>query len=162
MNKKKETPLIAAILTKKESLIKLILKVPEINVNIYSQQQQSEQENIEEHKKQDEQTKKIKKRFEENYEEFKKMGWSPLHLLVKLMEKIDLIEMICKKGANVNVKNKHSITPLHLAVQQGNLSVVSILIRFSADVNAKAFPNLHNKNGWGDVKKKFSFSKKQN
>ena len=153
MNKKKETPLISAILTKQEELIKLILKIPLLNVNLHSQEPPSKNQDVNEGQEMQEDQKKTKnkKRLDENLLEIKKMGWSPLHLLVKLMQKIDLVEMICKKGANVNVTNYLGISPLHLAVQDGNLSIVSLLVRFSADVNSKAFHNLHNQNGWGDT-----------
>lgn len=49
----------------------------------------------------------------------------------------DVIELLLKNGADVNVKNNEQWTPLHAASYFGYLDVVQLLLDRRADVNAK-------------------------
>jgi ankyrin repeat protein len=45
--------------------------------------------------------------------------------------------IICKQGANVNVKDKYGYTPLHFAAEKGHTAVAELLIKAGADFDAK-------------------------
>ena len=47
------------------------------------------------------------------------------------------VKMLLGKGANINVKNKDSISALQIASYMGNLNIVKILMDYDADINAK-------------------------
>ena len=48
-----------------------------------------------------------------------------------------LIVFYLENGADINAKDQHSLTPLHLAAKHGHLSVVEYLVNQKADINAK-------------------------
>jgi len=48
-----------------------------------------------------------------------------------------VIECLLNHNADINAKNDVDSTPLHLAIEDGNLSVVEFLLNHSADLNAK-------------------------
>ena len=48
----------------------------------------------------------------------------------------DLVELLLKHGANANVNNEQSMTPLHFASRDGNIGEVQVLIKYGANVNA--------------------------
>lgn len=54
-------------------------------------------------------------------------------------EDIEQVKDLISRGARVNVKEKYSsgITPLFIAVENGNSAIAEILIRFGAKVNAR-------------------------
>ena len=53
------------------------------------------------------------------------------------MGRFDIIETLVLKGANVNVQDDNSVTPLMKAVEKGDVDTVSFLIRHGADVRLK-------------------------
>lgn len=44
-------------------------------------------------------------------------------------------KLLIAKGANVNVKTKHGVSPLHLAAGANSINVAKILLDNGADVN---------------------------
>lgn len=44
------------------------------------------------------------------------------------------VELLLKKGAEVNLQGDIGLTPLHYAASKGKLDVVKVLIRYGADV----------------------------
>jgi ankyrin repeat protein len=46
--------------------------------------------------------------------------------------------MLIEQGADINAKNKNSLTPLHAAAMAGDRDTVALLINKGADVNAKS------------------------
>jgi cytohesin len=50
---------------------------------------------------------------------------------------VESVEMLLKKGANPNYRDKDGWTPLHAAAQEGNADVAELLIKHGADVNAR-------------------------
>ncbi len=54
-------------------------------------------------------------------------------------EDVDLVRELLVKGANVNEKEESysKITPLFVAVEQGNIEIVKLLLEFGAKVNAR-------------------------
>ena len=53
------------------------------------------------------------------------------------MGRFDIIETLVLKGANVNVQDDNSVTPLMKAVEKGDFDTVAFLIGHGADVNLK-------------------------
>lgn len=49
----------------------------------------------------------------------------------------EVVEYLCQQGANVNIRGMN-IAPIYTAAATGNLSIVKILLRYGADVNAPA------------------------
>nr|WP_255424128.1 ankyrin repeat domain-containing protein [Wolbachia endosymbiont of Pentalonia nigronervosa] len=47
-----------------------------------------------------------------------------------------LLENLLEKGSDVDVKDKHEISPLRYAVAKGNVKVVRILLEYGADIKA--------------------------
>ena len=45
-------------------------------------------------------------------------------------------EMLYRKGANLNDKNKDFLTPLHAAVDKSHYDVIDVLLKLRAKVNA--------------------------
>jgi len=50
---------------------------------------------------------------------------------------IDQVKLLLSKGADVNLRNRMSWTPLHTAIQNRRQAIVELLITKGADVNAK-------------------------
>ena len=50
---------------------------------------------------------------------------------------IDKAKLLIDNGANVNVRDKDGLTPLHIASTTLNMNLVKILVEYGADVNAK-------------------------
>lgn len=57
---------------------------------------------------------------------------------------IEICEFYLKNGSNPNVFDKDGISLLYLGVQKGNLDLVRLLLRYSADPNC-SFPNQSNR-----------------
>ena len=47
-----------------------------------------------------------------------------------------LVEMLYRKGANLNDKNKEFLTPLHCAVDKSHYDVIDVLLKLRSKVNA--------------------------
>jgi ankyrin repeat protein len=48
------------------------------------------------------------------------------------------METLLAKGAEVNARNAHGWTPLHIAAAGGDLAVVALLLKHGADVHAQS------------------------
>lgn len=71
------------------------------------------------------------------------LSWAPLHHAVKTdAANLDMISILVRHGAHVDVTDKHLRTPLHRAAQFGHVQAVQLLLRLGADANAK------DENGW--------------
>ena len=71
------------------------------------------------------------------------LGWAPLHHAVKTdSPNLDMISILARHGADVNVRDKHRRTPLHRAAQFGHVQAVQLLLRLGANKNAE------DENGW--------------
>ncbi|MBM4043746.1 MAG: ankyrin repeat domain-containing protein [Planctomycetes bacterium] len=71
------------------------------------------------------------------------LGWAPLHHAVKTdAANLDMITMLARYRANVNITDKHLRTPLHRAAQFGHVEAVRLLLRWGAD------PAARDENGW--------------
>ena len=59
-----------------------------------------------------------------------------LHYAVQIKENDKIVELLIKKGANVNVINGYRMTPLHTAVSNiQNFKIVKLLLEKGADLN---------------------------
>ncbi|KAL0968593.1 hypothetical protein UPYG_G00268960 [Umbra pygmaea] len=63
-------------------------------------------------------------------------GFTPLHVAA-LHGHASLVALLCRHGANVNVRNCLSATPLHLASQNKHVQVVTSLLECNAKLNKK-------------------------
>ena len=57
--------------------------------------------------------------------------------LITEKEKIELLKFFISRGAPINTYNKEKITPLHIAIINGNFDIVKMLITYGANVNAE-------------------------
>lgn len=69
-------------------------------------------------------------------------GKTPLHIASRrgtfeIADTLEIIQLLLASGALIDVHDQWGWTPLHLAVQQGNLQVVEALVAAGADVNTK-------------------------
>ena len=62
-------------------------------------------------------------------------GYTPLHIAVKNKDH-EAVEILLKRGADVNVRDDNGLTPLHYAVRY-SIGAVEILLKYGADVNAQ-------------------------
>jgi len=71
-------------------------------------------------------------------------GWAALHHAITPSNgaDLDLIGILVKHGANVNIQDERLRTPLHRAAQFGQLQAVTLLLKLGAD------PNMKDYNGW--------------
>lgn len=65
-----------------------------------------------------------------------KNEWTPLHFV----KNKELAELLIKKGADVNVKDKWDSTPLHYAAYYGGKEIVELLVNNGANIEAKDLP----------------------
>ena len=71
------------------------------------------------------------------------LQWAPLHHAVKTDNaNLDMISILVRCKADVNITDKHLRTPLDRAAQFGHVEAVRLLLRLGADPNAK------DENGW--------------
>ncbi|MCK4823329.1 ankyrin repeat domain-containing protein, partial [bacterium] len=71
------------------------------------------------------------------------LGWAPLHHAVKTDNaNLDMISILARHSADVNVRDKHLRTPLHRAAQFGHVQAVQLILRLGAN------PNAEDENGW--------------
>lgn len=63
-------------------------------------------------------------------------GWSPLHLAI-IGSNVDIIEMLLKKGADIEVEDGKGQTPLHLSVLCKLPDAAKTLLEYDADIEAK-------------------------
>ena len=84
--------------------------------------------------------------LEEAVEDWILNGESLLHHTVReLVEsprptRITQVQLLLQKGVNVDPRNQHDATPLHVAAKYDNLSVVKLLVTHRADLEAM---NMH-------------------
>jgi ankyrin repeat protein len=71
-------------------------------------------------------------------------GWAALHHAITPADgaDLDLISILVKHGANVNIQDNRLRTPLHRAAEYGQLQAVLLLLKYGAD------PNIKDYNGW--------------
>ena len=62
-------------------------------------------------------------------------GVTVLHIASKENKEPEIIDLLVKSGANVNVQDAEGFTPLHMATIHGNLKIVKKLVDLEADVN---------------------------
>ena len=117
-----ETPLIRAILNNNSDMIELLLSHPKIDPNLYSK---------------------------ETGVMGKKMP--PLHWMIVVTKNPFLVNLICKKGADVEASIDFGMRAIHLAVEVSSSEIVSCLLENGANIEAKMFENQHNLLGWGDT-----------
>lgn len=58
-------------------------------------------------------------------------GHTPIHAAVDRMQP-RMIEILCRKGANIDAQSKEGLTALHLAARNGDLQCVDALLRLGA------------------------------
>lgn len=67
-------------------------------------------------------------------------GWTPLLILSKIAHEdrdydyTSLADTLLKYGANPNFSNKHDFTPLDFAIQNKNLGLVKVLLKYNVDL----------------------------
>lgn len=73
-----------------------------------------------------------------------KFGWTALHHAITPSDgaDLDLIGILVKHGADVNIQDNRLRTPLHRAAQYGQLQAVLLLLKYGTD------PNIKDCNGW--------------
>jgi len=66
------------------------------------------------------------------------IGGTPLHRLYgHNPENTEMARLLIEAGADVNARDMHGATPLHVAVSQGAVEVVELLLNHGATVNTK-------------------------
>ncbi|CAG0880158.1 unnamed protein product [Darwinula stevensoni] len=65
-------------------------------------------------------------------------GDTPLHCAVSSgsLKRKTVVEILVRKGANLNEKNKAFLTPLHVATERGQFDAMEALLKHGAKVNA--------------------------
>jgi len=65
-------------------------------------------------------------------------GYAPIHILISTeIPRIEVIELILRKGIDVNKKNVNGSTPLHLAVFWNHFQVLELLLAYNANLFEK-------------------------
>jgi len=65
---------------------------------------------------------------------------SPRSTLITQVALFTQVKLLLQKGVDVDPRNQHSATPLHVAAKYNNLSLVNLLVAHGADLEAM---NLH-------------------
>jgi hypothetical protein len=77
---------------------------------------------------------------EANLEARDHFGWTPLSNAISNAQYVSgqeqIVQLLLKKGANVNSRNDDNNTPLHLAASTASEAIVRLLLEGGADVNA--------------------------
>jgi ankyrin repeat protein len=68
-------------------------------------------------------------------------GSTPLHIAAGSTD-VELVELLCRRGANPNVVRKDGLTPFAVAVQADNLDVVNALVTAGANLHQRYNPSL--------------------
>lgn len=63
-------------------------------------------------------------------------GWTPLHWASRVAS-LDIVRLLAKYGAHLNVQDRWGTTPLMLTVVGENKAAAATLIELGADVNAR-------------------------
>jgi ankyrin repeat protein len=63
-------------------------------------------------------------------------GLTPIHIAVQ-DDHEEIVDLLLKKGADVNARTSWEATPLHLVARQGSRALMDLLIMRGADVNAQ-------------------------
>ncbi|MBL7185843.1 MAG: ankyrin repeat domain-containing protein [Phycisphaerae bacterium] len=66
-----------------------------------------------------------------------RIGFTPLHWAVRPGGHKDVVELLVKKGADLDAKCEWDATPLFLAANRGHLQICELLITAGADLNVK-------------------------
>lgn len=69
-------------------------------------------------------------------------GFSALHFACSDYDKIELAKLLVKSGADINIKDVHSYTPLHIACANNNYNLIKFLIENGAAINDKDIDGL--------------------
>lgn len=67
-------------------------------------------------------------------------GQGLLHFAVS-HKAVDVVEMLCNKGADINLCNIVDSTPLHYAASNGDSEIVTFLLTHGAHTNVRDFSN---------------------
>jgi len=78
----------------------------------------------------------------------KNIGLIILHYAVMRGDQKEFLETLILHGAKVNAKESRNTTPLHYAVDRGNLETVKLLTKHNADLNAKADGGIYTGSGF--------------
>lgn len=84
----------------------------------------------------------------------KKSGYSALHNAVST-NNLKLVEYLCSKGANVNIRGQFGDTPAMLAAYHGHVEILKYLVTKGADKNVKNYDGynlLHEAISGGHIK----------
>jgi ankyrin repeat protein len=65
--------------------------------------------------------------------------------------RVDEVRQLLAQGADVNVKNRMGMTPIHMAAIAGYLNIVEILLKNGADANAKNNRDQNERVSTGDL-----------
>lgn len=66
------------------------------------------------------------------------IGWAPLHHAIKVdVANCDMISLLARYKADLNVTDDHHRTPLHRAAMYGHADAVKLLLHLGADPNLK-------------------------
>ena len=80
-------------------------------------------------------------------------GYGPLHVAIDMNKKA-MVQLLLKKGANINLTSNNNETPLMLSVAKGHLAIGKLLIQHGADLElteSEGFSALHEAADLGNV-----------
>jgi ankyrin repeat protein len=67
----------------------------------------------------------------------RKLGFTALHAAIFYTNALELVEYLLKQGASTEIQDFNGNTPLHIAMQKGNLNIISALLQAKANIGAK-------------------------
>ncbi len=68
-------------------------------------------------------------------------GYAPLHEAAEANHP-EIMKLLIKEGADLNIQSKHHVTPLHIASNQNHPEIVRILIDSGANLNVVTLKNV--------------------